>query len=126
MEYSKEYGSSERREGTGIFGIPKELEELFFMQGVVFYLIAFLLMSYADGRVTIMYIENEFGLSGYNDTIVDEKDRLLSKYNYDLKTSNRRVSIMLIILYFVISPVINFYYGYKHYKKRKIYKRENV
>lgn len=101
-----------------VFNIPSQHDEWLTIQFILFFVLGFGINVYSNGQATLIYLENEYQLKpnhpAYNLTPQYE---LLQKYTNQEKYRNDWINYVLLILYFIISPLINFYFAFFKFKK---------
>jgi hypothetical protein len=91
------------------------------------FLIGFGINVYSNGQATLIFMQNEYDIkpdsSVYNLTPQYE---MLQKYTNQTKYRNDWVQYVILILYFIVSPGVSFYYGFFVFKKGQWDKYNNV
>lgn len=108
------------------FGLSKEMDEVFYLQFTVLFLISFFINTHADGRATLFFIEKEYGNylnqnNSFSENLyLDDKQRFLKEYSQKIIINNKRINWTILILYWIVSPLINYFYLVKYlYNKAK-------
>jgi hypothetical protein len=118
----------EREKGQMVvFNIPKAHDEFFTIQFTIIFLIGFLLNVYSNGQATLLFLENEYDIkpneAGYEYT---PQYQLLQQYTNQEKFRNDWAQYVILGLYFIISPLINFYFAFFVFKKGQWDKLNNI
>lgn len=109
-----------------IFNLPKTHDEFFTIQFLLFFLIGFMLNAFANGQATLVFIHNEYDISPnspvYNLT---EQYRIIQEYSHSTLLKDNRIWYLILIFYWIVSPLINFYYAIFVFYKGQFLK-ENI
>lgn len=106
---------------------PKDFDNLLYYQMTLFFIIAFLLMSFKDGQSTIYYIDNVPKPSGFSQNYVNERLYLtnysnlsslsspkslgsIMGYEQDLIKQNYKIPYINLFIFWVLSPLLNYIY----------------
>jgi hypothetical protein len=101
-----------------VFNIPKDVDSWLTIQYLILFLMAFAINTDANGRATLIYLEAEYHISPDSPNFYYTNDyKMLQKYSQDVELRNKWVWNICLILYFIISPTINFYFGFFVFKK---------
>ena len=101
-----------------VFNLPKTHDDFFTLQFMIFFLISFFLNAFSNGQATIIFLEDEYSVGiGHDLEVLDQKTAMLEKYSKDLFDANSVYWWVVFSLYFGVSPLINFYYGFFIFRK---------
>jgi membrane protein required for beta-lactamase induction len=104
------------------FSIPKDLDNLLWYQFTFLIVIAFLMMTFANGEIQLKYMDNFIGKTDYNISIpsfnvsysVEDINQRnigqLIKYKNDLIKQNYRIPYIVLFIYWVVMPLIDYIY----------------
>lgn len=102
-----------------IFNLPQTHDEYFTIQFLIIFLIGFCINVYSNGTATLIFMHNEYDISpdspSYN--LTPQYETLRQYANSEILRNKWAERIML-VLYFIISPAVNFYYGFFVFKKK--------
>lgn len=121
--------------------LRSDWDNLIYIQMVIFFVIGFFIQTSADGRATLIFMSEEYGivpmyknvsvvLTGANNsmnytytnvvyntslevTAKNKNKELLQKYSQDIVIQNKKIVLINYILYFILSPSLNYYYFIK-------------
>jgi hypothetical protein len=101
-----------------VLNVPKRIDSWLTIQFLLFFLIAFCVNIDANGRATLVYLSSEYHISPDSPNFYYTDDyKMLQKYSQDIELRDKWVWNICLILYFIISPAINFYFGLFIFKK---------
>lgn len=107
------------------FQIPRKIDDWLTIQYIIFFLIGFFLNVFSNGQATLIFIDDYYGVdqdSVFEDTLYfSEKQKYIKEFENHIYTNNKFVWLVTLLLYFVISPLINFYYAFFVFKKGSIW-----
>jgi len=108
-----------------VLNVPKNIDSWLTIQFLIFFLMAFAINTDANGRATLIYLSSEYHISPDSPNFEYTKDyQLLQKYSQDVELRDKWVWDICLILYFIISPAINFYFGFFVFKKGQTWKSQ--
>lgn len=99
-----------------VFNIPKQHDEWLTFQFLLFFLIGFGINVFTNGQATLYYFDTEYNLDNQQ-YFTDEKVEQLKDVYQKLSFKNDFILYSVLFMYFILSPLINFYYGFKIFKK---------
>jgi hypothetical protein len=109
------------------FNLTKEQDEFFTIQFLIIFLIGFCINVYSNGQATLIFMHNEYDISPdspiYNLT---PEYQALQKYTNQEKFRNVWAEYIMLFLYFIVSPLVNLYYGFFVFKKRQTQQSLNI
>lgn len=104
--------------------IPREIDDWIYFQLLIIFVIGFCINVYGDARATMIFMNNTYG-------IVPNEDTNFSLYRPEMaqiQTFTNSIYIRsvyarwtAIILYFVVSPLINFYFAIFKFKRGRLW-----
>lgn len=118
------------------FGLSSDLDNLFYFQFLIFFLIGFLININANGMATLVYLDSEFdfldsdfqnAMSNISMAKGDDvftksystQEELIKKYHSDLLVKDKRASFFIFVLFWFVSPFVNIGYGVWYFWIRK-------
>ena len=117
-----------------VFNLPKTHDNFFTLQFLLIFLIGFGVNVYSNGQATLMFFEDEYGINPDLSPelqeelyLLSDEYRIMQEYSTDVFNRNSLVNYLVLIFYFGVSPLINFYFGFfvfrrgqwKEWKKTK-------
>lgn len=104
------------------FNIPKQHDDFFYIQFFLIFIMSILYNFGTNGQQTINLLNNSCGITPTqninildNFTTQDYKD--LQKYDNQISYRNKRILYINEFLYWILSPLINFYFAFFVFKK---------
>jgi len=103
------------------FNIPKEIDEFFYIQFVLFFLIGFMCNVYSNGQATLIFVEDYYqinplitdnqNLSSQYEFMQSQKQEVIQKYTNQTYFNSKLARNLTLLLYWLISPLICFYFA---------------
>jgi hypothetical protein len=103
------------------FNIPKEIDEFFYVQFVCFFLIGFMMNVYSNGQATLIFVEDYYQINPLidnqnnsyfeNNFMQNQKEDMIQKYTNQTYFNSNLARNLSLILYWLISPLICFYFA---------------
>jgi hypothetical protein len=112
------------------FNVAKEIDDFFYFQFIIIFLIGFSINVYTNGQATVIFLEDYYSISNASllTTLNDDgyftmDDNAKITYLKDMyQTTIWRSEIALYVstfMYFILSPAVSFYYTFFVFPKRK-------
>lgn len=103
-----------------VFNVPDEIDEWLTLQFIIFFVIGFLFNVYANGNATLVFFDDYYNIDPYSDISYNrsltEQEYYIREYASNTLVSTQRSFWIVHFLYWILSPLINFYYGFFRFK----------
>ena len=99
-----------------VLNIPKAHDEWLTYQFLLFFLIGFGINVFTNGQATLYYFDTEYNLDTQQ-YFTDEKLEQLKDIYQKLSFKNDFILYSVLFMYFILSPAVNFYFGFFKFKK---------
>lgn len=104
-----------------IFNLDQKKDEFFTIQFIIFFMIGFFVNVYSNGTATLVYLDNEYSIKPNNQNYIYTPEyQLLQEYSQKISYRNNSINYINLILYFIVSPLLNFIYGFFIFKKKHL------
>jgi hypothetical protein len=110
------------------FNIPKPIDEFFVCVFMLFFLIGFMCNVYSNGQATLLFIHSYYDMKPNNsssisikilNTTIESNKEFKAIQDFTNKTyfNNNFVNYLALIFYWLISPLICFYFAIFRFNK---------
>ena len=101
-----------------MLNMPRAHNDYFTYQFLLFFLLGFIINVYSNGQATLYYLDKEYSINSTQQTLIEDAHLKELKETYQhLSYQKGWVNLATLILYFGVSPLVNFYFAFFKFKK---------
>lgn len=99
------------------FDLPKDIDDFYATLMIILFLIGYCINVYAGGNATLIFIEDKYNLNPDSQILdLNSNEYYIQKYASNTLSNNRLVFHTSMFLFWILMPLVCFYYGYFRFK----------